>query len=237
MNQSSKSPKIIFVTGTDTDAGKTVVATALLYSLAGAGYTTAALKPIAAGADVTEQGLRNDDALQLQAAATLAHDYQDVNPILFTDPIAPHIAALNEGVALSVESCVEQCQTVIQSDVDAVVVEGAGGWLVPLNDLSSMADLASALKAEVILVVGIKLGCINHALLTVEAIENSGLKLLGWIANHLHGEIPESAANIASLGSRINAPLLAEMPYIEAVQSSALSAEYIDVSLLKSYLD
>lgn len=237
MNQSSKSPKIVFITGTDTDAGKTVVATALLHSLAAAGYSTGALKPIAAGADITEQGLRNDDALQLQTAATFSHDYQDVNPILFNDPIAPHIAALNEGIELSVESCVEQCQTVIQSDVDAVVVEGAGGWLVPLNDHSSMADLAIALKAEVILVVGIKLGCINHALLTVEAIENSGLKLLGWIANHLHGEIPESAANIASLRSRINSPLLGEMPYIDAIQSSSLSGECIDVSLLKSYLD
>lgn len=231
-SQAEHNAPIIFVTGTDTDVGKTVVATTLLYALANAGYRTAALKPIAAGADIIAQDsesghsennrLANSDAVQLQAAATELHRYKDVNPYLFTDPIAPHIAAANENSPIDLPACIKRCQTVIQSDVDFVVAEGAGGWLVPLNETESMADLAVALGSQVLLVVGVKLGCINHALLTVAAIERSGVPLLGWVANYLQADMPAAEANITSLKARIKQPLLGKIPFNQQLKPSLL---------------
>lgn len=224
------------MTGTDTDAGKTVVATALLHALAEAGYSTAALKPIAAGAQTIGSGseagsLCNLDAIQLQAAATKLHRYDEVNPYLFVDPIAPHIAAANEKLPIDLPACVKRCQAVIQSDVDVVVVEGAGGWLVPLNDHETMADLAAALGSQVLLVVGIKLGCINHALLTVAAIERSGVPLLGWVANHLESDMQAADANIASLQARVKQPLLGKIPFNQPLNAASLAGGF-DISAL-----
>ena len=217
-------PQRIFITGTDTDAGKTFVATHLLHALAFAGYRTAALKPLAAGIDNSASTPRNDDAVQLQAAATESHSYEAVNPYLFAEAIAPHIAANNENRIVDFDECVARCVPLLKSDADVVVIEGAGGWLVPLNEQYTMADLAVALDAQVILVVGMKLGCINHALLTVAAIEQAGLPLLGWVANHLHEDMCESQANVASLAARIKSPLLAELPFA----SSIASANFVD---------
>lgn len=259
-NQAKHNAPIIFVTGTDTDVGKTVVATTLLHALANAGYRTAALKPIAAGAQIIARGseagssgnvssgagaseagpsdnnqLANSDAIQLQTAATELHPYEDVNPYLFADPIAPHIAAANENSPIDLPACIKRCQTAIQSDVDFVVVEGAGGWLVPLNDTESMADLAVALGSQVILVVGIKLGCINHALLTVAAIERSGVPLLGWVANYLQADMPAAEANITSLKARIKQPLLGKIPFNQQL-NPALLATCLDIPALVKVL-
>ena len=213
-------PQRIFITGTDTDAGKTFVATHLLHALAFAGYRTAALKPLAAGIDNSSSTPRNDDAVQLQAAATESHSYEAVNPYLFAEAIAPHIAAHNENRIIDFDDCVARCMPLLESDANVVVIEGAGGWLVPLNEQHTMADLAVALDTQVILVVGMKLGCINHALLTVAAIEQAGLPLLGWVANHLHEDMCESQANVASLAARIKSPLLAELPFASAIASA-----------------
>ena len=204
----NKKPKRIFITGTDTDAGKTVVATHLLHALASAGYRTAALKPLAAGVDNLASASRNNDAVQLQAAATESHSYEVVNPYLFAEAIAPHIAASNENRIIDFDECVTRCMPLLEADADVVVIEGAGGWLVPINAQHTMADLAVALDTQVVLVVGMKLGCINHALLTVASIEQAGLTLLGWVANHLHEDMCESQANVAALTDRINSPLL-----------------------------
>lgn len=216
----NQKPQRIFITGTDTDAGKTVVATHLLHALAFAGYRTAALKPLAAGADNIASTLRNDDAVQLQAAATELHSYETVNPYLFAEAIAPHIAASNENRNIDFDECVARCMPLLESDADVVVVEGAGGWLVPVNDQYTMADLAVALDMQVVLVVGLKLGCINHALLTAAAIEKAGLTLLGWVANHLHEDMCESRANVVSLTARIKSPLLAELPFSSSIESA-----------------
>ena len=223
-SKNNKTPQRIFITGTDTDAGKTVVAIQLLRALASAGYSTAALKPLAAGGDNIASELRNSDAVQLQAAATEWHSYEAVNPYLFAEAIAPHIAASNEKRNIDFDDCVTRCKPLLQSDADFVVVEGAGGWLVPINDQYTMADLAKALGLQVVLVVGMKLGCINHALLTAAAIEQAGLPLLGWVANHVHENMCESKANVAALTARLHCPLLAELPYSSAIES----ADFVD---------
>ena len=223
-SKNNKTPQRIFITGTDTDAGKTVVATQLLQALATAGYSTAALKPLAAGADNIASVLRNSDAVQLQAAATEVHSYERVNPYLFSEAIAPHIAASNEKREIHFDECVTRCLPVLESDADFVVVEGAGGWLVPINNQYTMADLAKALDLQVVLVVGMKLGCINHALLTAAAVEQAGLPLLGWVANHVHEDMCEATANVAALTARLSCPLLAELPYSASIES----ADFVD---------
>ena len=211
-------PKRLFITGTDTDAGKTVVASALLHALNAAGASTAALKPVAAGVlptadDSALTDMRNEDAVLLQEGASVQQDYAEVNPFVFEAAIAPHIAADNTDRRIALDDCIQACQPALQRAVDVVVIEGAGGWLVPLNEQHSLADLAVGLRSEVVLVVGLRLGCINHALLTVESIERSGLKLVGWVANHLAPNMTEVQANIETLTNRIDSPLLAEIPW------------------------
>tara|TARA_S200000501_G_C20872240_1_gene764860 strand:+ start:10920 stop:11618 length:699 start_codon:yes stop_codon:yes gene_type:complete len=220
-----------FITGTDTDAGKTVFATGLLSACTDAGFLTAALKPVAAGGIHLKDGFFNEDALMLQVAASQKDSYKDVNPYLFEQPIAPHIAAANEGRKIGFSECVERCRSIIDSPADIVVVEGAGGWLVPLNDQKTVADLAEPLGCEIILVVGLKLGCLNHALLTVASIEASGLKLAGWVANHLSSDMPYNHENIATLKEKIVAPLVAEIPFLSAIDTES-SAVYIDIPTL-----
>lgn len=205
--------KGFFVTATDTDAGKTFVTAGLLQVLSNMGYKTLGFKPVASGCVLTEQGLRNEDALRLINAANTALDYQLINPYAFEPAIAPHIAAQQSGVTIELESiaaAVHQCP----DDVDYVFIEGVGGWLVPLNAQQSIADLAELLAFPVILVVNMRLGCINQALLTALAIEQKGLTLTGWIAN----QAPQNNAvyevmdclqeNIQSLEARLSAPLL-----------------------------
>ncbi len=227
------STKVIFITGTDTDAGKTVVSEVLLHALANAGKTTAALKPVAAGVLTSSDRCGpgdvgyNEDALRLQRAATLKHDYAQVNPYLFEPAIAPHIAAEQVGVEIDLQDCVQCCQPVLAAGAEVVVVEGAGGWLVPLNSTHSMADLAVALESQVILVVGMRLGCINHALLTVESIARSGLPLLGWVANHLQPNMDVAAANVATLKQRIASPLLAQLPYAPGSPAETLADNFV----------
>lgn len=224
--------EIIFVTGTDTDVGKTVVSVVLLKSLSANGYTTAALKPIAAGAELTDQGYVNSDALSLQRSATLEYPYAAVNPFVFSRAIAPHLAAKSESIQIDVEGCLQQSQTLLQSRADVIVVEGAGGWMVPLNDEQTMADLAVAMGAGVIVVVAVRLGCLSHALLTISAIQKSGLVIRGWIANHPHPKRAECAdENISTLISMINAPFLGELPYVADVESPDL-LECLDIAKL-----
>jgi dethiobiotin synthetase len=168
----------LFVAGTDTDVGKTRISVALMQLLAASGMRVAAMKPVASGCELTTQGLRNDDALQLIEQATVALPYEVVNPYAFEPAIAPHIAA--EQVDTQIEMAVIQQQfDAIKQQADGIIVEGAGGWLVPIGGGQTLADVAVSLDLPVVLVVGIRLGCINHALLTVEAIKRSGLPLYG----------------------------------------------------------
>lgn len=182
-------PKKFFITGTDTGVGKTFIATVLLKSLANKGFTTSAIKPIATGCFETEYGLRNSDALLLQQHATEKWEYSLINPVALAPPTAPSIAAEKKGIILNIPKIVQQCQTILCSNSDYVIIEGAGGWQTPINTHETMADLAQAFGYPVILVVNVKLGCINHALLTVESIKRYNLPFAGWVANVIDGSM------------------------------------------------
>lgn len=202
----------LFVTGTDTEVGKTQVSAALIRLQQQQGQRVAGMKPIASGCSDGGEGLRNDDALTLMAQANVSLPYDVVNPYAFEPAIAPHIAAAQ--VEVSIDATLIQRQFYqIQQQVDSVVVEGAGGWLVPIDNALTMADVAIRLGLPVVLVVGIRLGCINHALLTVQAIQHSGLPFYGWVANHLT-ESNESDAIVACLKTAISAPCLGVVPVL-----------------------
>lgn len=189
-----------FITGTDTGVGKTTMGVHLLKQFNQEGLRTLGLKPVASGSEQTPEGLRNEDALLLQAASSIQLDYTQVNPFAFAPAIAPHIAAKAAGIELSVSKIARHCQQVIESyQPDVVIVEGAGGWQVPLNDQESFADLAIALDFPVILVVAIRLGCINHALLSWQVIQSTALPFAGWIANCMVPDMPVIQDNIDTL--------------------------------------
>ncbi len=221
-----------FITATDTDAGKTFVSAAILRHWTQQGLKAIGFKPVASGCQQTEQGLRNDDALQLMAAASVILDYEAINPYSFVPAIAPHLAAQQAGVTIDLQRITEEiCQ--YRQQADRILVEGVGGWQVPLNDRQTVAELAVLLNFPVILVVNLRLGCINHALLTARAIQQTGLQLAGWIANNAAS--PEQSMayieeNIASIQSRINAPLLGVLPHFspEQIKNPAFSG-FIDL--------
>ena len=204
----------VFITGTDTGIGKTLIACAVLDLLGKAGASTCGFKPVAAGARLTPQGLRNDDAEQLMIHASVALEYEEVNPVVLTEAIAPHIAAERAGVEIRIDALVRHYEA-LSARARHVVIEGAGGWLVPLGGGKSVADLAAALGAPVVLVVGLRLGCLNHALLTAEDIRRRGLTLLGWVANGVDPAMPEQAANIATLDEAIPAARIGQVPWLD----------------------
>ncbi len=201
-----------FITGTDTEVGKTVVSCALIHVLRQRGLRVAAMKPVASGCETTEDGLRNEDALHLARTSGLDFAYEVINPYAFAPAIAPHLAAQQVHVDISL-AVIQQAFHQLAAGADRIVVEGAGGWLVPLNESQSMADLALCLQLPVILVVNIRLGCINHALLSAAAIRSSGLTLAGWVANAAIPEGEQQQAIIDSIATRIHCPLLGTLPH------------------------
>lgn len=203
-----------FVTGTDTEVGKTHVAAALLYAWRKEGLSVGAMKPVASGCRVTPEGLRNGDAETLIAQCSRTPSYQAINPYAFEPPIAPHIAAAETGVTIDLESLVGQARQ-LAGQVDRFLVEGVGGWLVPLSDSATTADLAKRLGYPVLLVVGVRLGCINHALLTAAAIAQQGMTLAGWIANGVDPDCARPEAIVDTLQARLSAPLLGSIPWLE----------------------
>jgi dethiobiotin synthetase len=219
-----------FVTGTDTGVGKTRVAGALCVALGRRGLRVAAMKPVAAGCVRTAAGLRSDDALALAADMNVAAAYADVNPFAFEPPIAPHLAAAAAGLPIRFE-VLDAAYARLSALADVVVVEGAGGWLVPLDARRSFADLAVHWRLDVVLVVGLRLGCLNHALLTAEAVQRRGLNLRGWVANTIDPGFEPAAANVDTLQRRLAVPCLGSLPYAPAA-STAQSAERLDASLL-----
>ncbi len=197
-----------FITGTDTEVGKTFVSCALLHALKAQGINAIGMKPIAAGTDAN--GL-NDDVEQLIAASPLSAPRELINPYLFAPAIAPHIAAAEEGRSIEIGHILSAFQK-LREQSEAVLVEGVGGFCVPLDAQYDTADLAEQLGLPVILIVGMRLGCINHALLTEQAIAARGLKLAGWIANHIDPKMSRFEENLAALEARIKAPLLGIVP-------------------------
>ncbi len=216
--------KKFFIAGTDTDVGKTLIASGLLQAANNKDLRTVAMKPIAAGCEQTEDGLRNEDALMLIDAMSAELPYSQVNPIAFEPPIAPHIAAMRENKQLSVSRLTGFCNGILMQPSDFVVIEGAGGWRVPLNPRETLANLAIELNLPVVLVVGMRLGCINHALLTVEAIERDGLKVAGWVANRVDPEMSCYEENLMTLKTLIHAPLLGEVPFLEDANKNTAAA-------------
>jgi dethiobiotin synthetase len=206
-----------FVTGTDTGVGKTLVSRLLLEALQRAGHSAAGMKPVASGCHVTAAGLRSDDALELMQASGAAADYADVNPYALVSACAPHIAAQEMGVAIRLEKILESFRR-LQRKSPWVVVEGVGGWRVPLGERLTMAEVARALDLPVILVVGLRLGCLNHALLTAEAIRRADIPLAGWVANRIDPAMTHVPENIDTLAQEIAAPLLAQIPYQSAAK-------------------
>ncbi|TXI06617.1 MAG: dethiobiotin synthase [Rhizobium sp.] len=201
----------IFVTGTDTEVGKTRISCGLLRQLRANGLKVCGYKPVASGCETTPQGLRNEDALALQLAAQTSEDYGCINPYAFAPAIAPHLAAKAVGVNINI-TLLNQAHDELALSYDWVVTEGAGGFLVPLNDEITFGDWATQRGWPVMLVVGMRLGCINHALLSAEAIARRGL-LAGWIANALSADMPQLQENIDTLKSRMPAPLLGLVNY------------------------
>lgn len=204
--------KAFFITGTDTNVGKTRVATRLLTTFNAQGYTTVGLKPLSSGCIRTSEGLRNQDAVALQKAASIKLPYEWINPFAFEPPIAPHVAANEINMRLSVTSLFEACQPVLNIEADVLIIEGAGGFLLPLNAQDTMADFARLLNFPVILVVGMKLGCLNHALLTSRSIKMHELQTAGWLAHSPKVEMPYLKENVDSLKEILDMPYLGTYP-------------------------
>ena len=230
MTSKTAAKKAFFITGTDTNVGKTLVAAGLLVAAKNKGLTTAALKPVAAGCEKTDSGLRNSDALLLQSVITQKLDYDQINPYALEAAIAPHIAAHQENRSLRVDRLSGICRGVLSS-ANFTLVEGAGGWRVPLNAYETLADLAKNLGLPIILVVGVRLGCINHALLTFEAITRDGLAVAGWVANCVDAEMPVLQENIDSLRARLPVPCLGVVPFLNEA-SPAKVASYFEAAAL-----
>lgn len=220
-----------FIAGTDTDVGKTTIAAGLLHAARLQGLSTLAAKPVASGCAVTSKGLRNADALALIDQSTVQLPYERVNPFAFEPAIAPHLAAREAGVALALPALLKAMQGILAEGADFTLIEGAGGWRVPLSDHANLSDLAIALKLPVILVVGVRLGCINHALLTAEAIARDGLQLAGWVANIIDPKTSRLEENLATLAERIPAPCLGRVPKLKLVTAEAV-AEHLQLDLL-----
>jgi len=222
--------KGIFITGTDTGCGKTAVTLGLMQSLQASGQTVLGMKPVASGALQTPAGLRNEDALLIQRQCSREIPYEWVNPFAYEPPIAPHLAAEAAHRPIGIEAIVEGF-TRLSAIADKVVVEGVGGWSVPLNDTDTVADLACQLKLPVILVVGMRLGCINHALLSEASIRQRGARLIGWVANQVEPEMAMYEGNLNTLRKRLSVPCLGEIPWLPQPLPVQVCS-YLDVSRL-----
>ncbi len=225
-------PKHYFVTGTDTAVGKTLITAALLLSARAFGLRAVGVKPVSAGCTRVNGQLVNDDALLLQRYASVPLDYSQVNPVALELAIAPHIAARRAGIDLRARVVAAAVSRVADQGHDALLVEGAGGWRVPLNDTETMADVAATLGYPVILVVAMRLGCLNHALLTVEAVRSAGLTLAGWVANSNGPEMGAFDENLQTLEQRLPALRLGTVPYLGGAATPERVNTWLDGTLL-----
>lgn len=216
-----------FITGTDTGVGKTRVSAALLYRLQQTGITAAGMKPVASGCRRTPHGLRNDDAELLQRYSGITLPYDSVNPYAFEPAIAPHLAAAEIGATIDI-AVIRHRYAEIAARCACVIVEGAGGWLTPVDTDRTLADVAAALQLPVILVVGVRLGCINHALLTQAAVAATGLPLAGWVANHIDPACERQDAIVTSLARSLGAPCLGRLNHAPESDIPA-SAAYLSL--------
>lgn len=226
--------KAFFVTGTDTEVGKTLVTSAFLHAGARQGLRTLGMKPLAAGSEENPEYAAevrvNEDAVSLMEYSSVKLPYQQVNPVLLDEAIAPHIAASKAGKRLTANRLSGFCRGLKMQPSDLMLVEGAGGWHVPLNPRETLANVARDLQMPVILVVGMRLGCLNHALLTAQAIRNDGLPIAGWVANCM-GDMPELEANIQTLEQMLPAPRLATVPNLKNL------SDKVDMDIVADHLN
>ena len=221
----------VFVTGTDTGVGKTLAACAMIHALVEGGIRVMPMKPVAAGAVVHDGGWANEDTIALlRAAGRDGSRAADANPVLLREPMAPHIAAAREGRPITLAPVMAALAR-LREPGDFVVVEGVGGFRVPLSDSLDTVDMARAIGLPVVLVVGLRLGCLNHALLTAQAVRHAGLRLAGWVANGIDPAMTVSDENVAALRERLDAPLLGRLPHMPQPLAPAL-ARHLDVSPL-----
>jgi len=221
--------KGFFITGTDTGVGKTWASVALMRYFKNQGKTVIGMKPVASGCDWQEGQLKNKDALLLQENASLQLEYKKINPYAFQMPVSPHLAAMENPVQLDV---ILQAFDDLKDKADIIVVEGAGGWFAPLNKQCDIADLVIALQIPVILVVAIRLGCINHARLTFQAIKTSRVKCAGWFAMCLDSGMVKQDENIKTIKNKISAPFLGILPYTNEMDFDNLAAKIIGKNLI-----
>jgi dethiobiotin synthetase len=219
-------PQGLFVTGTDTGVGKTQVSVSLVKALVQHGLRVSVMKPIASGSEHTPSGLRNADALALAAASNVDVPYAAINPYCFEPPVSPHIAAEEAKILIDVGLIRSRFETLAASG-DFVVVEGAGGWYAPISTTQSMADLPKSLQLPALLVVGLRLGCLNHALLTKEAIEASGVEFAGWVANAIDPKLERAAQNLSSLEQMLGSEPLAVFPFAADGQPDVRHGEHL----------
>ncbi|MFG1174959.1 dethiobiotin synthase [Erwiniaceae bacterium CAU 1747] len=220
-----------FVTGTDTETGKTTASCALLQAASAAGYRCAGYKPVASGCEVTPAGIRNQDALLLQRFSSVDLPYDMVNPLAFLEPTSPHIVSAEEQRPIAFSQLSAGLEAVAQQ-ADWVLTEGAGGWFTPLSAEKTFADWVVQEQLPVILVVGVKLGCINHALLTAQAVASSGLTLVGWIANGIQPAGKRHAEYLATLRHLLPAPMLGEIPYLPDDEQRERLGQYLSLEAL-----
>lgn len=224
-----------FITGTDTGVGKTCFSLGLMQVLQSQGHVVMGMKPVASGCSATPAGLVNEDALQLQIKASFGVPYGLVNPYAFEPAVAPHLAARTIDTKIDIDVIERACRE-LTAEADRVVVEGVGGWMVPINETQTMADVAKALGLPVIMVVAVRLGCLNHALLTAAEIERSGLEFSGWVANRIDPDCERQDEIIGALRERLRVPLLADLGYVDDRSCGQLQqlADGIDVSMLSA---
>jgi dethiobiotin synthetase len=222
--------RAIFVTGTDTGVGKTLVSAALVHGFAGMGLSAAGMKPVAAGCRSEQGRLVSEDVALLQAASSVRLADELVNPYAFEPALAPHVAAHQAGVRID-PAVILDAASQARSKVDILVVEGVGGFRVPLNDVYDTADLAAGLGVPLVLVVGMRLGCLSHALLTAEAIAARNLVLAGWVANTIDPDMAAFTENLAALQQRLLAPCLGVVPYMSSPRMERV-ARFIDHAML-----
>lgn len=216
-------PTGIFVTGTDTDCGKTAVSLGLMAAWQARGLRVLGMKPVASGCTLEPEGLRNGDALRLQAQGSIRVPYGLTNPYAFAPPIAPHVAAERAGATIEPRALADAYRA-LAAQSDRVVVEGVGGWRVPLGPQLAVSDLPAVLDLPVVLVVGLTLGCLNHAVLTAESIRARGAWLAGWVANGIDPQMAAREENLTSLANLIDAPCLGVVPWLADPAPAALAA-------------
>jgi len=222
----------VFVTATDTGVGKTWTTIALMEALRSQGMNVAGMKPVATGCVETKNGLRSDDAIRIQVHASRSHNYTLINPYAFKPPVAPHIAAVHANLKIEL-SCIANSYQDLAAAADYVVVEGIGGWRVPLDRNHTLVDMVRDLGLPAVLVVGLRLGCINHALLTAETIVTDKVRLAGWVANQVDPAYTEGPRTIETLAASIPAPLLARLPFLPALDGGLLAGYFNVAHLLR----